>query len=117
MNRTNGFPKELLNASVVEKVAYFHNYQMPHRRLQAVAEQLMQAIKQPAGASLIFVLGPSGVGKSTLLRKISSMLIAEALAEMEVDKGYVPVAGVEAIAPDSGSFDWKDFYIAILFDS
>ena len=114
MNQTNGFPRELLEASVLERVTYFQNYTMPHRKLQMVADQLMQAIKQPAGASLIFILGPSGVGKSTLLQKISSMLIEEALAEMEVDKGYIPVANVEAISPDTGNFDWKDFYIRSL---
>jgi hypothetical protein len=41
-------------------------------------------------------------------------LIEQNQAEMVLDSGYIPVASVEARSPDSGNFDWKDYYRSIL---
>ncbi|MBW4418954.1 MAG: AAA family ATPase [Myxacorys californica WJT36-NPBG1] len=111
MQFQKGFPRELLNQPIADRVAYFQSYTMPHPKLKDAAQQLMLSIHQPAGASLIFVFGPTGVGKSTLLRKVRKELIEAALPRMEIDKGYIPVAGIEAIAPEFSNFDWKDFYV------
>ncbi len=109
-----GFPRELLNQPVSARIAYFQSYTMPHPKLREAAQKLKRSIHQPAGASLIFVFGPSGVGKSTLLRKVSHDLTEAALPRMEIYKGYIPVAGIEAIAPEFRNFDWKDFYVRAL---
>jgi len=74
----------------------------------------MHVIREPAGASLISVCGPTGVGKTTLLRRVQKELIVQALPDLEKNRGRIPVVCVEAIAPDSGNFNWKDYYIRAL---
>ena len=74
----------------------------------------MDAIREPGGAALIFVFGPTGVGKSTLLKRVTQKLLQEALPIMEIDKGYVPIAGVEIKTPEDSNFDWNDFYVRAL---
>jgi hypothetical protein len=32
------------------------------------------------------------------------------LPEAKEDVGRIPVVAVEAVAPDSGNFNWKDYY-------
>lgn len=114
MKPQDGFPRELLNQPTQARVAYFADYTMAHPRLVEAAVKLMHSIEQPAGASLIFIFGPTGVGKSTLLRRVSQKITEAALPEMETDKGYIPIAGIEAIAPEFSNFDWKDFYYRAL---
>ena len=60
------FPQELLSQSVAARLAYFQEKVVAHPHLKEAHQRLWQAIQQPAGASLIFVFGPTGVGKTTL---------------------------------------------------
>lgn len=75
---------------------------------------MIDSIRKPDGASLIAVYGPTGVGKTTLRLKIEKQLMEEALPQLEKDKGKIPVVGVEAVAPESGNFNWKDYYTRAL---
>lgn len=109
-----GFPIELLSRPAAERLAYFEAFTVAHPRLKEVHEALMRAIREPAGASLIFVYGPSGVGKTTLRLRAEQRLIQEALPIMETNRGRVPVVGVEAVAPESRNFSWKDYYTRAL---
>lgn len=108
------FPSYLLDRSISERVAYFENYKVNHPKLQQVFKLVMDSIRKPDGASLIAVYGPTGVGKTTLRLKIEKQLIEEALPQLEQDKGKIPVIGVEAVAPESGNFNWKDYYTRAL---
>lgn len=108
------FPKTLLEQSIQKRIAYFESYTMAHPKLVQTAQQLMNCIEEPAGAPLVFIFGPSGVGKSTLLRRIEQKLLVKALPKTEKDKGHIPIAGVEAAAPEDSNFNWKDFYIRAL---
>jgi hypothetical protein len=108
------FPQELLEQPKEARLAYFHGKVVAHPRLKEVHLALMKAIRQPAGVLLILVLGPTGVGKTTLRLRIERQLREEALPELEQDQGRVPVVGIEAIAPASGNFDWKDYYSRVL---
>lgn len=108
------FPPELLKATAAEKLAYFESCTVVHRRLKIAYEAFLDAVNNPGGASLIFLFGPTGVGKTTLLYQIVKVLTEENQAAMELDLGYIPIATVEARAPESGSFDWKDYYKNVL---
>lgn len=93
-----------------ERLAYFRSYTVAHPLLKEADAALRRAIREPAGGSLIFVLGPTGVGKTTLRLRIEQHLKEAFLSQAEEDVGRVPVVAVEAISPDSGSFNWKDYY-------
>ena len=104
------FPDKLLQRPVSERLAYFRSYTVAHPQLKAVSEALRRTIREPGGASLIFVVGPTGVGKTTLRLRIEKELKQQFLAADEPEPGRIPVVGFEAAAPDSGNFSWKDYY-------
>lgn len=104
------FPEELLAKSVEERLKYFNNFMVAHPSIISAREALLRAISEPSGDSLVFVIGPSGVGKTTLRLKIEEKIISDSAEKMKQDKGYIPIVGVEAVAPDSGNFNWKDYY-------
>ena len=104
-----GFPRELLDRPSSDRLA-FRSYTIAHPRLQAVSDALRRAIQEPAGRSLILVIGPTGVGKTTLRLRIEQELKEPFLAAGEPNPGRIPVVGLEAVAPDSGNFSWKDDY-------
>ena len=108
------FPSYLLDQSISERVAYFENYKVNHPKLQEVFRLVMHSIDKPGGASIIKVIGPTGVGKTTLRLQIEKKLIEKALPKLEEDRGKIPVIGVEAVAPESGNFNWKDYYTRAL---
>jgi hypothetical protein len=105
-----GFPRELLNRPIRERLAHFRSYTVAHPLLKEADAALKRAIQEPAGGSLIFVLGPTGVGKTTLRLRVEQHLKETFLPPAKEDVGRIPVVAVEAVAPDSGSFSWKDYY-------
>ncbi len=104
------FPRELLNRPVSDRLAYFRSYTVAHPLLKEADAALKRAIQEPAGGSLIFVFGPTGVGKTTLRLRVEKYLKEAFLPQAKEDVGCIPVVAVEAVAPDSGSFSWKDYY-------
>lgn len=87
---------------------------MAHPRLVTVRDALLNAIHEVPSNSLILVLGPTGVGKTTLRAKVEQLLTAELLPVLEVDRGRLPVVSVECVAPESGSFSWRDHFRRLL---
>ena len=77
----------------------FRSYAIAHPRLQSVSDALRRAIQEPAGRSLILVIGPTGVGKTALRLRIEQELKERFLAAGEPDPGRIPVVGLEAVAP------------------
>ena len=114
MATAEGFPRELLAQPAAARLTYFAGKVVAHPRLKAAHQAVLRAIQQPAGASLILLVGPTGVGKTTLRRRVEQQLIAEALPELAQDPGRLPVVGVEAVAAESGQFNWKDYYTRAL---
>lgn len=107
---SDGFPRDLLQRPAHERLAYFRSYTIAHPRLKTASDRLRQAIQEPAGRALILVIGPTGVGKTTLRLRIEQELKQQFLTAGEPDPGRIPVVGFEAVAPDSGNFSWKDYY-------
>jgi energy-coupling factor transporter ATP-binding protein EcfA2 len=114
MYSTSEFPRELLTASNAEKINYFTNFTVVHRLLKQAYEDFLDAVNNPGGASLIFLFGPTGVGKTTLLAQVMRIIFEQNQTLMMQDLAHIPIAGVEARSPDSGSFDWKGYYKSVL---
>ena len=93
-----------------ELLADFKQYTMAHPKLRAMHDQVLQAIREPAGASLIFILGPTGVGKTTLVSRLMRQITCDLLPELEQDRETLPVAGIEAEAPTHGNYDFKQHF-------
>lgn len=114
MESDAGFPLTLLRQPVVDRIAYFHRYTMAHPKLLEAAQKLMQTVEEPAGIALLFLFEPTGVGKSTLLRRVTQKMLESTLPTLAEDAGCIPIAGVEAATPEFRNFDWKDFYLRAL---
>src|ERR1051325_4334054 len=106
------FPLRLLNAPPEERVNYFFEYKTFHPRLREVDKYLWRAIHTRLEDTIIFVFGPTGVGKTTLTEGIKRALVKEARRKLSAteNRQRAPFLCVEAPSPEGGRFDWRDFY-------
>ena len=114
MTSNTSFDKTLMNRPAAERLQHFRAYVVKHRRLIEVDEKITAVLKEPAGAGFLFVVGPTGIGKSTIKQVIYRRVIEAAMAEMQSDPGYIPIAGIELIASGKMNYNWHDHWYRAL---
>jgi energy-coupling factor transporter ATP-binding protein EcfA2 len=107
-------PLDSARAAGIGSLRGFDSFTMAHPRLIEAKDELVQTIEGSAPGSLILVLGPTGVGKTTLIRKVQQCLAERLAPQLEAEAGRFPFIGVEAIAPDNGNFNWRDHFRRML---
>lgn len=116
------FPAPLLAQPTGARQEYFEQHCLiEHPHLTQVLDQIIQTICPPGeGAScrrpgtMALVIGPSRVGKTTLIRLLEERLLALAKSQMERDASFIPFASITAAGPNASRFDWRTYYRAIL---
>jgi DNA polymerase III delta prime subunit len=106
-----------LTLELTAKLTHFKEYAVSHPQLLQVDKVLMQAIQEPAGFAHVLIYGPSGVGKTTMIRQISRRL-NEILPATSIDRSSyshggsapVPLLLIETRPPDGGAFNRADYY-------
>ena len=102
------------------RLAAFKAYAVNHARLDEVDQQLTQAILEPAGFAHVLVYGPSGVGKTTMIRRVTTRVRdvvlhgAEPQALSAPGRLLQPLLVLEARPPDGQTFNRADYYRAAL---
>ena len=115
------FPPELLRASAGARLDYFERRCIiTHRLLEEAKAATLRAICPPGEdlttrrlGSMVTVLGPSSVGKTTMIRLLEQQLLKMYRSQMESDSTFIPFASILAPQPGTTFFDWK-FYGAVL---
>jgi energy-coupling factor transporter ATP-binding protein EcfA2 len=107
-------PVSLEEQTTEARIDSFRSYAVAHPRLVEAKERLLAAIRGSERNTLILVLGPTGVGKTTLRLGIERILIRDSLKELEADPGRMAAVGIEAVAPESGNFNWTFFFKLLL---
>ena len=97
-----------------EAVRQFHLLTVAHPRLVEAKDRLMSAICDAAPGSLILVIGPTGVGKTTLRLKAECLIAEQMRPALDADPGRIPYLSIEAVAPESGNFSWRDHFYRML---
>ncbi len=106
--------RSLNHKELTRRLDSFRAYTVAHPRLVQAKDILVNAISGAEPNSLVFVFGPPGVGKTTLRLKVEQLITAELLSELSEDRTRIPIASIEAVAPESGSFNWRDHYKRLL---
>jgi DNA polymerase III delta prime subunit len=106
--------------SLDPRLNQFKEYAVLHHQLARVDKLLMRAIREPAGFAHVLVYGPSGVGKTTMIRSFAKRLnenLPEHLPNVSNSPSYrngsqtpMPLLLLETRPPDGGVFNRADYY-------
>jgi hypothetical protein len=106
-----GFPRGLLRRSRQTRLAYFAAYTISHASIQDALAAVLRTISQPIDTwtPVTLVIGPAGVGKTTLVRAVERELARRQRQAIAADPGRFPYVSIASDVPEMGSFNWKDF--------
>ena len=99
-----------LSVSAQKKLARFKEYAVSHPQLTLVDHIVMRAILEPAGFAHVLVYGPSGVGKTTMIRQIAKRLNDTCANSGNGQSTPMPLLLLETRPPDGGAFNRADYY-------
>ena len=104
--------------SKAQLLTQFKEYAVLHPQLAKVDMHLMRAIREPAGFAHVLVYGPSGVGKTTMIRQIARRLNGTSMEDAAFNDSVnrnghtpqLPLLLIETRPPDAGVFNRTDYY-------
>lgn len=103
-------PSEPLPPELQERLEVFKRYTIEHAMLIRKDDELTQRIWEPGGFAFVLLSGPTGVGKSELLRVITRRMQTRAQVTTPGDRLPLPVILVETPAP----FTYREWYERVL---
>lgn len=102
--------EEVLSFSMEDRLAYFHAVRLTHPNVTTALNELMLMSNPGSGADISLLVGPTGVGKSTLVSALRERILERQKAQMLEDRAMIPVAMAEAPASGERGFSWRIFY-------
>jgi hypothetical protein len=103
-------PSEPLPVDLQERLEVFKKYTVEHAVLIRKDDELTQRIWEPGGFAFLLLSGPTGVGKSELLRVVTHRMQTRAQVITVGERLPLPVILVETPAP----FTYREWYERVL---
>ncbi|MBB3262285.1 hypothetical protein F4827_007097 [Paraburkholderia bannensis] len=107
-------PEDVLRAPLKVRLEYFKNAIVSHNIFDDVVEKIEAAIECGLPGTMLVLVGPAGVGKSSVGDVLHRKVSEEFFKSNPEDIHTIPSALIEAWAGEDGRFDFKDFYEQIL---
>lgn len=114
MDRISKYPIDLQNSSTEEKKAFFLERTINHPMLHRAYLEVQEKVSEAPSGKVFLVFGPTGVGKSTLCKRMKNDILLKHFSNEHSDRSVIPVVRLELPSPDNGKFNWKDFYKRML---
>ena len=87
---------------LIERLERFRKFTMAHPRLVTARDELMDAIDGATPGSLVLLLGPTGVGKTTLRTNVENLLLQQMMPLITADPSRLPFVSLEVPPPHTG---------------
>lgn len=85
-----------------------------HLRFSEALGLIRNRIDFPLDSNLLFIVGPSGVGKSRLMVATQKMVLQMHADELNEDRSRLPYVAFDVQATNVGNFAWGPFYVDYL---
>lgn len=94
------------------RLRWFYLIQLIHSELECISEQLGELLDPSNETRIITIIGPTGIGKTTLAHRLVATVIAERLGR--AGPSELPSIYVKAPANGEKSLSWTNLYLRIL---
>ncbi len=108
--RTDNLP----TAASTQAVTAYIDYKFGHPTAQRTFKQLCTEMSVVSSPQVLLLVGPTGVGKSTLIRAACNRFTTNLQAQLQAEPDFVPIVSLNAVPATGATFDWKDFYVRLL---
>lgn len=108
------FDPALLQKPIKDRLEYFKTRQIDHAMQRNTFNRAVASLRCAAGPKVLVITGPTGVGKTTLGRRLYREIQNIHKDDANLNNSIVPVIGVNAAPPVGASFNWRDFYSRVL---
>lgn len=102
--------EDMLNLSDDEKRLYFSLVRLNHPRIAETLDTMTALASRHSGKNILLLIGPTGVGKSTLIQILKERVIQRHREEIDADVSFIPIASMVAPASGERGFSLKMFY-------
>lgn len=85
-----------------------------HTRIRDLGAELQSLIYPESQSNILLVVGPTGVGKSTLCKYLVESKLKQHQEQMDGDANVVPAVYIQAPVSGETEFSWRLFYERIL---
>lgn len=109
--------KPLNNGNTLATRSPFANWACSHPFFDAVLRWLLQRLFGLSEPSLLLVIGPTGVGKSTLIHQLDARLFERLAGELHANPSRIHKVYAEAQYIPGRGFDWDDLFYSMLNDA
>lgn len=99
------------------RLTAFRAKKVKHAKLDRELTRILRVLENPRPESIMLLVGPSGVGKSTIVEALKRHLDRHYADELRSDPGFLPYLFVKAVTGLDGNFNWKDNLTRILMSA
>lgn len=92
----------------------FRKKRVGHRIVKETRDRLMHEILTSPRERVIALIGPSGVGKTLVVKNLQELLVHRYMEEMKEDPGFLPFISATTVTGLNGSYDWRDGFARLL---
>lgn len=96
------------------KMKYFFSFQVKHKKLEKIASEIMELLNPFNETNILFIIGATGVGKTTLTKRLIRVLVENNKLNYEKDSSTIQFIYIPAPANGEKSLSWTSIYTKVL---